>query len=294
MIEKAKSDVSRAEYPGFRAGFARAAVTISKRGKLLLIGNAEKYDEGRLSYWKLLGGLLRCGLTVCVRPRELSFTETLHQMRAIGMGSLPTAGLIAFVAGFILALVLASQLEKLGTVELVPGLIWTIATEQLVPLSVGFLFIGRSVSAVTAELGSMKVSEEIKALFTMGIDPFLYLLLPRFLAFQIMLPIVTLICIYAAIAGGWIACFCFQQMNLEDYLYYLFSGSRLESVLTGLGKAAIFGFIAAVVSFYKGMNVTRGSREISRATTSSVVLTVVLITIADAIITGMQPLQLPT
>jgi len=286
------NDVNRAGYSGLAGGFLRSSLSVFKACRVFLVGEAGHDDEDHLSYWQLLSGLLRSSLTVCVRPRELSISETFNQMRAIGIGSLPTAGLIACAAGFVLALVLASQLEKLGDVELVPSMIWVIATEQLVPLGVGFIFVGRSVSAVTAELGSMKVSEEIKALFTMGIDVFPYLLLPRFLAFQIMLPIATLFCIYAAIAGGWIACFSLQQMNLSDYLYYLFDGARLESVLTGLGKAAIFGFIAAIVSFYKGMNVRNGSLEISRATTSSVVLAVVLITIADAIVTSVQLLQL--
>jgi phospholipid/cholesterol/gamma-HCH transport system permease protein len=204
------------------------------------------------------------------------------------MGSLPTAALITFTAGLVLALVLQVQLEQVGRAELVPSMIWIIATEQVVPLSVAFIFTGRSVSAVSAELGSMQVSEEIKALFTMGIDVFPYLLLPRFLAFQIMMPVITLLCIYAAIAGGWLLCALASGMSLTDYVYYLFDGSRLQSVMVGLGKAALFGFIAATVSFYKGMNVRNGSREISEATTSSVVLTVVLITVANAAVTVLQ------
>jgi phospholipid/cholesterol/gamma-HCH transport system permease protein len=250
--------------------------------------NKTKNDENHLGYWKLLGGIFRSGLTICLRPRDLSVTETLNQMRIIGVLSLPTAGLIAVSTGFVLALVLESQLAKLGIEQLVPSMLWRIATQQVVPLGVAFIFTGRSVSAVTAELGSMQVSEEVKALFTMGIDAFPYLLLPRFLAFQVMLPVVTLICIYAAIAGGWLACACVEQMSIEDYLYYLFVKSKLEHVVIGLGKAAIFAFIAAIVSFYKGMNVRFGSRQVSQATTSSVVLTVVLTTVVNAIFTFVQ------
>jgi phospholipid/cholesterol/gamma-HCH transport system permease protein len=132
------------------------------------------------------------------------------------------------------------------------------------------------------------VSEEIKALFTMGVDIVSYLLLPRYLAFQIMLPVVTIVGIYSALLGGWVLCGPVLQMSLSDYTFYVLDGSRLTSVMMAIGKSALFGLIAATVAFYKGLNVRNGSREISEATTQSVVLSVVLITVANAIVTTFQ------
>jgi phospholipid/cholesterol/gamma-HCH transport system permease protein len=126
----------------------------------------------KISYSRLVGELLRSTIVTLIRPSSVTFDNILSQFRAIGIGALPTAALIAVTAGFVLALVLEIQLSQIGKVEIVPSLLWVILTEQVVPVGVALIFAGRSVSAVTAELGSMQVSEEIKALFTMGIDVF--------------------------------------------------------------------------------------------------------------------------
>jgi phospholipid/cholesterol/gamma-HCH transport system permease protein len=157
-----------------------------------------------------------------------------------------------------------------------------------VPVGVALVFTGRSVSAVTAELGSMQVSEEIKALFTMGIDVVPFLLLPRLVAFQLMLPAVTIISIYAALFGGWLLCATVLRMSLDGYIYYAMTGARFSSVLLAIIKSALFAFLIATIAIYKGLNVRNGSREISQATTQSVVLGVVVVTMANAIVTTFQ------
>jgi phospholipid/cholesterol/gamma-HCH transport system permease protein len=243
---------------------------------------------GKLTYFRLLTELGASGMRTLLRPSTLSLDDTVAQMRSIGAGAVPTASLIAVTAGFILALVLEVQLSQLGKVEIVPSLLWVILTEQVVPVSVALIFTGRSVSAVAAELGSMQVSEEVKALFTMGIDIVPYLLLPRFLGFQVMLPVVTLLGIYASLFGGWLLCGPVLQMSLSDYVFYALDGSRFSSVLLALAKSALFGFIIATIALYKGMNVRHGSREISQATTQSVVVAVIMVTLADAAVTALE------
>jgi phospholipid/cholesterol/gamma-HCH transport system permease protein len=184
--------------------------------------------------------------------------------------------------------VLELQLSQIGKVEIVPSLLWVILTEQVVPVGVALIFAGRSVSAVTAELGSMQVSEEVKALFTMGIDVVPYLLVPRFLGFQIMLPIVTLVGIYASLVGGWLLCGMVLKMSAAEYIYYVFDGASFWSVLVAMMKSALFAFLVATIAFYKGLNVRNGSREISEATTQSVVTAVIVVTIANAVVTSFQ------
>jgi phospholipid/cholesterol/gamma-HCH transport system permease protein len=243
---------------------------------------------GKLTYFRLLTELGASGVRALLRPSTLSLADTVTQMRLIGAGAVPTAALIAVTAGFILALVLEVQLSQVGKVEMVPSLLWVILTEQVVPVGVALIFTGRSVSAVAAELGSMQVSEEVKALFTMGIDVVPYLLLPRFLGFQVMLPIVTLLGIYASLFGGWLLCGPILRMSLSDYVFYALEGSKFSSVLVAIGKSALFGFIIATIALYKGMNVRHGSREISEATTQSVVVAVVMVTLADAAVTALE------
>jgi phospholipid/cholesterol/gamma-HCH transport system permease protein len=242
----------------------------------------------KISYFRLVVELLESTLRTLIRPSSTTFENVIVQIRSIGVGAIPAASLIAVTAGFVLALVLELQLSQIGKVEIVPSLLWIILTEQVVPVGVALIFAGRSVSAVTAELGAMQVSEEIKALFTMGIDVVPYLLVPRFLGFQIMLPIVTLVGIYAALTGGWLLCGVFMKMSVADYVYYVFDGASFWSVLIALAKSALFAFLVATIAFYKGLNVRNGSREISEATTQSVVGAVIIVTIANAVVTSFQ------
>jgi phospholipid/cholesterol/gamma-HCH transport system permease protein len=242
----------------------------------------------KISYSRLVVELLRSTLMTVVRPSSTAIDSAISQMRSIGLGALPSASLIAVAAGFILALVLEIQLSQIGKVEIVPSLLWVILTEQVVPVGVALIFAGRSVSAVTAELGSMQVSEEIKALFTMGIDVVPYLLVPRFLGFQIMLPVVTLVGIYASLLGGWLLCGIVLRMGIGDYIYYAFDGASFSSVMVALAKSTLFAFLVATIAFYKGLNVRNGSREISEATTQSVVGAVIVVTMADAVVTSFQ------
>src|SRR5215510_2404149 len=207
----------------------------------------------KISYFRLVVELLESTVRTLLRPSSVAFDNIVVQIRSIGVGAIPTASLIALTAGFVLALVLELQLSQIGKVEVVPTLLWIILTEQVVPVGVALIFAGRSVSAVTAELGSMQVSEEIKALFTMGIDVVPYLLVPRFLGFQIMLPVVTLVGIYASLLGGWLLCGTVLRMGIADYIYYAFDGASFWSVMVALAKSALFAFLVATIAFYKGL-----------------------------------------
>lgn len=242
----------------------------------------------RIGYVTLVKQLLEATARTLFRPSAVTFENVNVQIQSIGVGAIPAASLIALTAGFVLGLVLELQLSQLGKVEIVPSLLWVILTEQVVPVGVALIFAGRSVSAVTAELGAMQVSEEVKALFTMGIDVESYLLVPRFVGFQLMLPVVTLVCIYASLIGGWLLCGTVLKMSIADYIYYVFDGANFWSVVVALLKSALFAFLIATIAFYKGLNVRNGSREISEATTQSVVMAVIVVTLANAAVTSIQ------
>src|ERR1700746_273989 len=195
-----------------------------------------------LNYFRLIANLAESSISAAFRRSTVPFDEVMAQIRVIGVGALPTTVLISITAGYVLALVLVLQLSQVGKADMVPSMLWIILTEQVVPVGVALVFTGRSVSAVTAELGAMQVSEEIKALFTMGIDVVPYLLVPRFLGFQIMLPIVTLVGIYASLIGGWLLCGMVLKMSAAEYIYYVFDGASFWSVIVALVKSALFGF----------------------------------------------------
>ena len=253
-----------------------------------VISQGPRMISSKIGYFRLVVQLLESTVGTVVRPSAVTFENVIVQIGSIGVGAIPAASLIALTAGFVLALVLELQLSQIGKVEIVPSLLWVILTEQVVPVGVALIFAGRSVSAVTAELGSMQVSEEVKALFTMGIDVVPYLLVPRFLGFQIMLPIVTLVGIYASLIGGWLLCGMVLKMSAAEYIYYVFDGASFWSVLVAMMKSALFAFLVATIAFYKGLNVRNGSREISEATTQSVVTAGIVGTIANAVLTSLQ------
>src|SRR5205823_9592059 len=119
--------------------------------------------SSKIGYFRLVVLLVHSTVGALLRPSALTFENVVVQIRSIGVGAIPAASLIALTAGFVLALVLEIQLSQIGKVEIVPSLLWIILTEQVVPVGVALIFAGRSVSAVTAELGAMQVSEEIKA-----------------------------------------------------------------------------------------------------------------------------------
>ena len=243
---------------------------------------------GKISYLRLVTDLLQSTFLALLRPTTLSLDDVLLQIRSIGLGALPAACLITLTAGFVVSLVLETQLSQIGKADLAPSMLWTLLTEQAVPLAVAFIFTGRSVSAVTAELGSMQVSDEIKAIFTMGIDVVPYLLVPRFLGFQIMLPIAALVGIYTSLLGGWLLCGLVLRMSLDEYVHFAFQGANFSSVLLAIAKGALFAFLVATIAFYKGLNVREGSREISEATTQSVVNSVIAVTLANVVVTSFQ------
>src|ERR1700740_2849185 len=124
--------------------------------------------SSKIGYFRLVAHLLQSTIGTLLRPSAVTFENVVAQICSIGVGAIPSASLIALTAGFVLALVLELQLSQIGKVEIVPGLLWIILTEQVVPVGVALIFAGRSVSAVTAELGSIQVSDEIKALFTLA------------------------------------------------------------------------------------------------------------------------------
>lgn len=242
----------------------------------------------KISYPRLIGELVRSSGEAAFHPRRAILDRALDQFGVVGVKAVPLVVLITITVGYVLALVLHLQLARVGMAGKLPTFLWVMLTEQIVPLSVAMVLIGRSVSSLTAELGSMQVSEEIKALYTMGVDISSFLLWPRFIGFLFMLPVLTLIGIYGALFGGWLFCGLSQNMSPSAYVQAAFDGSELYSLILAAAKALVFGFLAAIIALQRGLNVRDGSREISAATTNAVVASVVAVTLSNAALTTLQ------
>jgi phospholipid/cholesterol/gamma-HCH transport system permease protein len=240
--------------------------------------------QGYLTLNARIYSFLLWGLT---NPKVLSPALTLRQMIRIGVEALPMASLVALSVGFILAMQSSTQLGKLGANAFIPDLVSLSLLRELGPLLIAIIVVGRSGSAVAAELGTMKVNEEIEALRVMAISPIRYLVVPRYLALMIMLPILTIFGNCVGLAGGWAVCAGTLNMTTSFYINHAVQRPELWDLYSGLIKSAVFAHLIITIACYQGLGVTGGAEGVGRATTAAVVFSILWIIIADAVLTGL-------
>jgi len=169
----------------------------------------------------------------------------------------------------------------------VPNLVAMTILRELGPLLVGVVVIGRSGSAVTAELGTMKVGEEIEALEVMAINPVRFLVVPRFLAMLVMLPVLTVFGNYIGMAGGWIICHFSLDMNTAGYIQRLIEAGHPNDLYSGIIKSVVFAWLIILISCQAGLGVSGGAEGVGQATTSSVVNSILAMLVANAFLTAL-------
>jgi len=208
-------------------------------------------------------------------------------MVLVGVNALPVVCLIAFFIGLIMALQGAYEMRKFGALRYVVDLVGVSMTRELGPLMTAIIVIGRSGSAFAAEVGTMKVSEEVDALITMGLNPTHFLLVPKLLAMLVMMPCLTVIADLMGILGG--ACFAYTSdlgMGLFAYLRYTADALVMRDIISGLIKSLVFGLVIVQIGCYEGFTVTGGPEGVGRSTTSSVVLSIFSVIVVDVIFTA--------
>lgn len=212
------------------------------------------------------------------RPTE--WRETVGQMAFIGAASVPIVTLTCFFSGAVLALYTSEFLLSYGATQFVGGTIGLAASREIAPVMAGIMVAARAGSAMSAQIGTMAVTEQIDALRMLSVHPTNYLVIPRVVAAVLMLPVLTLIGVYAAVIGGWlvatssgIASGTFTQAIQQYVLPWDFVG--------GLLKAPFFGLIIATVACQQGLRTANGAVGVGRATTNTVVLSMVLVYVAN-------------
>ena len=209
------------------------------------------------------------------------------QMVSIGVASLPTVCLANFLLGIVLAIQGAGQFEKLGATAMVANLVAFSILREIGPLITAVIVIGRSGSAITAELGTMKVAEEIEALNVMGIDPVMFLVVPRLLAMILMMPVLTVLGEGVGLFAGWLI--SVTSLHLDPVFYVSNSVDAVEQkdLFTGLLKALIFGGVVGTVGCFYGIQVEGGAEGVGKATTKSVVTSLTAMLAMDALLTAI-------
>ncbi len=221
------------------------------------------------------------------RGERVRLKETLVEVYRAGNESLPLVALISVLVGMILAMQSAYQLQQMGAERLVAQLVAVSVTRELAPLLTAILVAGRVGSAIAAELGTMKVSQEIDALTVMGIDPIGALVVPRLLGLMVAVPCLTLFADLVGILGGCgVATFLLGQ-SASGYLMDSVHALQLEDLWGSVLKAFTFGCIIGLVGCHQGLETRGGSGEVGRSTTGSVVRSIVLIIVADLFVTAL-------
>lgn len=221
------------------------------------------------------------------RGRKVRARSTVEQIVRIGYESIPIVCTIAFFVGLILAMQSAYQLKRFGATIFVADLVAVSIIRELGPLLTAIIIAGRSGSAIAAEIGTMKVSEEIDALRVMGLNHVNFLFVPRMIALLIVLPCLTILADAVGIFGGYLLSIATLDFSSTRYLNQTASALVMKDLVTGLVKSGFFALIIAVVGCYQGISTTGGAEGVGKATTSSVVTAIFLIIAADVFFTAL-------
>jgi phospholipid/cholesterol/gamma-HCH transport system permease protein len=237
-------------------------------------------EIGRLSIFTL------DAVSSFVRP-PIYWSLVLKQIMRIGYFSLPVVGLTAFFTGGVLALQIYIGASRYGAEQFVPTVVLVGITRELGPVIAGLMVAGRVAAAIAAELGTMRVTEQIDALTTLATRPMKYLVVPRLMAALISMPILVAIADSIGVFGGYVASTQSLGFTGAIYLNNTMNALTNEDVISGLIKAVIFGFIIALMGSYNGFNSKGGAQGVGSATTNAVVSSSILILAANYILTNI-------
>lgn len=210
---------------------------------------------------------------------------TMRQFIDIGYYSLPVVGLTALFTGMVLALQSYSGFSRFNAEGAVATVVVLSITRELAPVLAGLMVAGRIGASMAAEIGTMKVTEQIDALTTLSTNPFQYLIAPRIVAGTLTLPILVLIADIIGVFGGFIVGVYKLNFNASGYMKQTWDFLEFMDVFSGLTKAAVFGFIIALMGCYQGYMSGRGAQGVGRATTNAVVSSSILILIFNYLLT---------
>ena len=230
--------------------------------------------------------LLFTAFTWLLKP-PFKFKNTLKQMEEIGVDSLSVVLLTGFFTGSVFALQTYRGFHRFNAEYLVGYIVALALTRELAPVLTGLMVTGRAGSLIAAEIGSMRVTEQIDAMEVMAINPIQYLIVPRIVAGMIMLPLLTIVADFIGIIGGYVMAVKFLGQSSVVYWTGIRENILISDCFQGLEKAVVFGLVFSLIGCYKGYYTEGGAEGVGRATTSAVVVSSVLILILDYFLTAV-------
>ncbi len=228
------------------------------------------------------GEIVACFAATLVRPWRLRVTALVHHMQDVGVNAIPIVTLMAFLIGVVLAFMGSIQLRQFGAEVFVVDLIAITILRVLGVLMASIIVAGRTASAYTAAIGSMKLREEIDAMRTLGLDPIEVLVLPRVLALIVMLPLLAFLANIAGLLGGMLMAWIELGISPSLFTTRLVEGGDRWNFLVGMIQAPFFAAIIGLVGCYEGMKVEKSAESLGERTSDAVVLAIFLIIVATA------------
>ena len=242
-----------------------------------------------LSFFSVIGRITFFtgqGIGYGVRPPYFP-RLVVRQMIDIGYYSLPVVGLTAIFTGMVLALQSFTGFSRFSAEGAIPGVVVLSLTRELGPVLAGLMVAGRIGAAMAAEIGTMRVTEQVDALVTLSTNPFKYLVAPRLLAGVTMLPILVAVADIIGVLGGYLVSVFVLDFNGTTYLKNTWDILEPVDVISGLVKAAVFGFLVALMGCYHGYRSKGGAQGVGQATTNAVVSASILILLFNYIVTSL-------
>jgi phospholipid/cholesterol/gamma-HCH transport system permease protein len=266
------------------ASRAVTAETAAVPGVLERIGRESwRSLQNALGMLSFLGQNALALLRSLAQPQRIRWLPILHNLQTAGFEALPITGLLSFLMGIVIAYQGAEQLQRFGANIYVANLVGLSMVRELSPMLTAIIVAGRSGSAYAAQIGTMKVTEEIDALRTIGVGQLELLVLPKLIALVLALPLLTVYTDVMGVLGGMVMARAQLDVSFSAYLGQLDEAISLASYLIGIGKAPVFAVIIALVGCYQGFQVGGSADSVGRQTTVSVVQSIFLVIVTDAL-----------
>jgi phospholipid/cholesterol/gamma-HCH transport system permease protein len=226
---------------------------------------------------------LQTSVKTLFQPRRFRVTSTFHHMEQVGVDAVPLVLLLSFMVGAVIAFLGSTVLKEFGAEVYVVELVGIAFLREFAVLLTAILLAGRTASAFTAQIGAMQSGEEIDAIRTLGLDPIELLVLPRLFALVLMLPLLTFLAMMAGLAGGMAVCYASLDISPELFTVRLHDSISITHFWVGISKAPIFAIIIALIGCLEGFQVQGTAESVGERTTSSVVQTISLVILIDAL-----------
>ncbi len=242
----------------------------------------EIYEDIK-SFITFIGHLFYAMFHTFVNPKDIRFKETVYHIHQSGFNALVIIGMTSFLVGMVIAYQGSVQLAKFGADIFIVDTVALSITRELGPMITAIVIAGRSGSAYTAEIGAMKITEEIAAMRTMGFDPYTFLVLPRVFALMIALPLLIFFADIIGILGGMVASNMQLGISMTQFIDRVYEVLEVKHYLLGMMKGPVFAFFIAAVGCFRGLQVSNNTESIGLHTTKSVVNGIFLVIAFDAL-----------